>query len=241
MSINIEKVIDDIIGGMTLREAERIYQLDKDALKNKCLKYFMSNPKRLVEFQQALKNNKKTVNQIKIPDNTLRKICEDICDKKDTLRNIANNLSMDDETLREKINQFLIKPENKELLKRYIQYQNSIHPDYSHINFKALIIEMLRSESSQSQIAAEFEIPTRTLSREMEKLKDEEKYQKLYYACKGYSDKKMRRQKLTDFEKMLIEMILMEYDDEGSIIIEGGKNKTQLQYEKAKKKYRSGK
>lgn len=234
MSIDIEQIVDNIINGMSLREAGRIYQIDRDTLKSKCMEYFMSNPERLHEFQEALKNNKKTINRIEISDQTLKEICESICDRKDTLRNIASNLSIDEGTLREKINEFLCKSENKELLKRYMQYQNSIHPDYSHINFKALAVEMLRSGLSQSQLAAEYEIPIRTMSREMEKLKDEEKYQKLYYACKGYADKKMKKQKLTQFEKILIEMILMEYDDEGPILVENGKSKKQIQYEKAK-------
>lgn len=84
---------------------------------------------------------------------------------------------------------------------------------------------------SQSQIAAEYGIPARTVSRKIEGLKDSDS--ELYEICKEYSYRKMQRKPFTRFEEMLMESIIRQYEDE-SILGYDSKTKQQIQYEKAK-------
>ena len=183
-SINIEKVIDEIINGMSLREAGRIYQIDRESLKAKCMEFFKTNPEKLEAFEQAIRSNKVNSTAVSIPDETLKSICIDLCDKKDNIRAISTRMKVDEDTLKEKLFQFLSKPEHLALARKYIEYQATLHPDYSHINFKALIVEMIKNNMSQGQIAEEYGIPARTIGREIEKLKQEDGYEKLYDICK---------------------------------------------------------
>lgn len=233
-SLNIEQIIDEVINGTSLREAGKKYKIDRESLKNRCMEYFKTNPAKLQAFEQAVRNNKINSTEVTIPEETLRQVCLDICDKKECLRAIATRLKVDEETLRTKLFTFLSKEEHLVLARKYIAYQATLHPDYSYINFKALIIEMMKTNQSQSQIAEEYGIPARTLSREIEKLKQEEGYERLYDICKEYSYRKMKRKPFTEFEQLLMQTVIEEYSDEGSIIIEGGSNKKKMQYERAK-------
>lgn len=233
-SLNIEQIIDEVINGTSLREAGKKYKIDRESLKNRCMEYFKTNPAKLQAFEQAVRNNKINSTEVTIPEETLRQVCLDICDKKECLRAIAIRLKVDEETLKTKLFTFLSKEEHLVLARKYIAYQATLHPDYSYINFKALIIEMMKTNQSQSQIAEEYGIPARTLSREIEKLKQEEGYERLYDICKEYSYRKMKRKPFTEFEQLLMQTVIEEYSDEGSIIIEGGSNKKKMQYERAK-------
>ena len=138
-SINIEKIIDEIISGMSLREAGKKYQIDRESLKDKCMEYFKTNPEKLASFEQAIRNNKANSTAISIPDETLKSICIDLCDKKDNLRAIATRMKVDEDTLREKLFQFLSKPEHLVLARKYIAYQATLHPDYSYIKGPILV------------------------------------------------------------------------------------------------------
>ena len=233
-NLNIEKIIDEVINGTSLREAGRKYQIDRESLKNRCMEYFKTNPTKLQAFEQAIRDNKANSTQVTIPDEILKQVCLDVCYKKDNIRAIATRMKVDEDTLKEKIFQFLSKPEHLVLARKYIEYQAMLHPDYSYINFKALIVEMMKNNQSQSQIAEEYGIPARTLGREIEKLKQEEGYERLYDICKEYSYRKMKRKPFTEFERLLMQTVIEEYGDEGPIIVEGGSDKKKMQYEKAK-------
>ena len=233
-NLNIEKIIDEVINGTSLREGGRKYQIDRESLKNRCMEYFKTNPTKLQAFEQAIRDNKANSTQVTIPDEILKQVCLDVCDRKDNIRTIATRMKIDEDTLKEKIFQFLSKPEHLVLARKYIEYQAMLHPDYSYINFKALIVEMMKNNQSQSQIAEEYGIPARTLSREIEKLKQEEGYERLYDICKEYSYRKMKRKPFTEFERLLMQTVIEEYGDEGPIIVEGGSDKKKMQYEKAK-------
>ena len=234
-NLNIEKIIDEVINGTSLREAGRKYQIDRESLKNRCMEYFKTNPTKLQAFEQAIRDNKANSTQVIIPDEILKQVCLDVCYKKDNIRAIATRMKVDEDTLKEKIFQFLSKPENLVLARKYIAYQATLHPDYSHINFKALIVEMIKNNMSQGQIAEEYGIPARTIGREIEKLKQEDGYEKLYDICKEYSYRKMKRKPFTEFEQLLMQAVVEEYSDEGPILVDGGINKRKMQYEKAKK------
>ena len=229
--MNIKECINEIINGMSLREAEIKYGVDRKTLKEQCIKYFKTNPEREEEFKQTLYNNKKNSTEVKINLQVLQIVCRDLFNRNKTLREMAKELNVDEFTLKEKLQQFVL--ENKELLREYIEYQATIHPDYSYINFHTLIMDMLKKEVSQSQIAAEYGIPSRTISREIEKLKNDEKYSKLYEIAKHYSMVKMQRRPLTSLERVLIEAVLKDFEAE-PLFIENAIDKEEAKYIKAK-------
>ena len=44
--MNIKECINEIINGMSLREAEIKYGVDRKTLKEQCIKYFKTNPEK---------------------------------------------------------------------------------------------------------------------------------------------------------------------------------------------------
>lgn len=232
----LEEIINKIINGeMSLRKAEEITGIGRESLKNMCMQYLKTHPDKSDKFLAALKKNKKNSTGIVISKEVIKGISQRLCDREITIKEAAATINIDEETLKEKIFQFLNDPENVGLAKRYITYQATIHPDYSHINFKALIVQMMKDDVTQTQIAAEYGIPARTISREIEKLKNETEYELLYKICKEYSYRKMQKKPFSQFELLLLHKVIDEYDNGEPIIVEGGKDKRRLKYEEAKK------
>ena len=233
--INMDEIINKIISGMSLRQISKQYQIDRNSLKARCIEYFKNDPSELEAFERVIRNNKaNSWREEIVSQETLEEICLRLCEKRDNLRSIACRLNLTEETLSEKLFQFLSIPRNKELARKYIAYQATLHPDYSHINFKALIVEMIKNDMSQSQIAEQYGIPVRTIGREIEKLREDDEYKELYEICKEYSNRKMKRKPFSSFEQLLLSSVIEKYENEGPIIVEGGKSKRRLQYEKAK-------
>ena len=85
---------------------------------------------------------------------------------------------MDIQTFKENIVDHINSSNDDELKRKYIEYEAKRHPDYSHINFKALFIEMIAEEASQTDMAIKYGIPPRTISRELAKLENDEEYKK---------------------------------------------------------------
>ena len=83
-------------------------------------------------------------------------------------------------------------------------------------------------------IARRYGIPPRTVSRELEKLKDDEYYQPLYRIGKEHSERKMKRKPFTSLETYLIDNTLSGFD-EGDVIIDDSIPKAKLEYLKQKK------
>ena len=99
-----------------------------------------------------------------------------------------------------------------------MEYQKRIHPDYSFINFKALTIEMIQKDLTQTEIAKQYGIPARTVSREIEKLKKDETYLPLYKIAKEHSNRMMKRKRFEPFESYLAEEIISSYNEKEVIV-----------------------
>ena len=142
------------------------------------------------------------------------------------------------QTFKEKIVDYINSSADDELKREYIEYEARRHPDYSHINFKALIIEMIKDEASQTEMAARYGIPPRTISRELAKLENDEEYKTIYATAKELARRKMQKGQKEDslyqpLERILIQDMLENYD-EGEVIISNPKTEAQKKYEKAK-------
>lgn len=131
---------------------------------------------------------------------------------------------------------------NIKLKQRYIRYEANKSGNYSHINFKALFIEMIRHELSQTEISEMYNIPKRTVSRELAKLENNEKYEEIYFIAKELSSRqiykgnsKKKCEKLfSEFERRLIDTTLRSFGHQ-EVIIGDPKTEAQIRYEKAKK------
>lgn len=223
----------ELLGGMSLREIERTYGINRDKIIEQCRKEFPENSeerKRLEQVLQYNKNNSAT-KTIRVED--MKKICEEILYENKGIVEAAQQLGIHKQTFDEKLVNYINDYGDSDLKKRYIQYQARRHPDYSFINFKALVIEMIEKNISQSEIANEYGIPARTVSREIEKLNKDEDYQPLYNIAKEYSFRKMQRKPFTKFEQFLMNKVLYEYPEE-SVIIADSLSQEELQYRRFK-------
>ncbi len=166
-------------------------------------------------------------------ENNMENICYQILYGDLGIVDAAMKMGMHKQTFHEKLVEYINASNDIELKRRYIQYQEARNPDYSFINFKALFIEMVDEEVSQSELAKRYGIPARTVSRELEKLKGEEGYEILYTMAKVMSDRMMKRQEFSDYERFLMQANLDGFD-EGPVIVNNTMTKEEREYRRAK-------
>lgn len=149
-----------------------------------------------------------------------------------TANQAKEQYQIDRETIRRKINEFV--QEDSNFLREYVDYQNRKGYDYGKINFKGLIIYIIRNDLSQSEAARDLEIPSRTISRELEKLgeSEEPKDIKLYDIAKICAERKKKRIPLNEFEKALYIRLLDELFGDVPVIDIDMKSKTELEIER---------
>lgn len=175
--------------------------MDRDRLKQ-LLEDELQDEAEATSFKERLRYNHARGSAIEL-DSFMKDIVISIFKGEMTAKQVKQQYGIDKETIRRKINEFV--QTDKSFLREYIAYENKKGHDYEYINFIGLIAEMIKSDVSQSQIADEFGIPNRVISREIEKLgKSEEPEEvKLYDIAKICAEKKMKGIKLTRFEKAL--------------------------------------
>ncbi len=101
---------------------------------------------------------------------------------------------------------------------------------------------MIRYEASQTDMAEMYNIPKRTVSRELAKLEKDEEFKEIYFIAKELSkrqiykgnSKNTEESLFSEFEKRLIDYMLDSYVDQ-KIIIGNPKTEIEIRYEKAKK------
>ena len=170
----------------------------------------------------------------KVLDNgQLKKICKLILDGKLGIVDASIRLGIHKQTLHEKLIEFINTSNDIELKRKYIKYEEKRNPDYSFINFKALFIQMVKDDVGQSEMAREYCIPARTISRELDKIKEEEGYEVLYEMTKEVSKRKMCRQKFSNYESVLMCASIENYD-EGPVIVNNSISKEEREYKRAK-------
>lgn len=163
----------------------------------------------------------------------LKRLCELILDGKLGIVDASIRLGVHKQTFHEKLIEYINTSNDMELKRKYIKYEEERNPDYSFINFKALFIQMIKDDIGQSEIAREYGIPARTVSRELEKIKKEEEYEVLYEMTKELSKRKMYRQDFSSYERLLMCASIENYD-EGPVIINNSISKEEREYKRAK-------
>lgn len=183
--------------------------------------------------QARLVSNKES-SKVELPGEEIKRAFSRLVNGEKGLMDLATKLGVHYQTLKEKIIEFVNNSGDEEIKRRYVEYKQKSNPDYSFINFKALVIEMIQEDISQSEIARRYGIPPRTVSRELEKLKDDKHYEPLYKIGKEHSERKMKRKSFTSLEKYLIDNTLSGFD-EGDVIIDDSIPKAKQEYLRQKK------
>lgn len=236
MNIEINKfqqIFKEILEGKSLRSIEKEYGINRNSLMDRCKELFSDNQKEMNKFEKILQYNEKEQLSIEISNEKMKNIANQIFDREITLVEASGLLNVDISTFKEKMFDYIKNSDNIETIKKYIEYQSRINPDYSYIDFKALLIQMIKGDFSQSDMSTLYSIPVRTIGREIEKLKDDEHYKDLYDLCKENANRKMKKIEFTQFEKDLMNKVLEKYDEK-FVIVEPSKSKRQLEYERAK-------
>lgn len=127
-----------------------------------------------------------------------------------TVKEVEEQYHIDKETIRSKIN------------------------EYGQLNFKGIIIYMIKEGLSQSEVARKFNISHEVISKEVEKLRKSEdpKDIKLYEIAKAYAVKKMKKIPLTSSEILLYTSLLDEMFGEIPVIDISEKSKKDLEIER---------
>lgn len=229
----LKQIKQDIMDGkITLRSAASQYNIDRDKLKE-MIEGEMTEQSESECFRERMKLNR---GSSMIPlDERMEEMVISILKGEITAKEASRQYHIDKETIRRKIDEFVQK--DPRYLKLYFSYRNKSAIDYGNINFKGFIVYMLKHNMSQSEIAEEYGIPARTVSREVEKLgeSEEERDIKLYNIAKICADKKMKRQELSKYEVDLYTKVLDELFPDISVINFNDKTQTEIEIERLEK------
>ena len=244
MGDNFERMFLAVLNGKSVRECEKEYGIDRKTFAKKCKERFPEDSEQMRKLRKVLSHIRSNIQKKDVDEERLGRIVRNLLDGKINTLIDAKALylkpeeEMDSQTFKAKIVDLVNTSDDDELKREWIDYEARRHPDYAHINFKALIIEMIEHESSQTDIASKYGIPARTVSRELAKLEKDEEYIPVYDIAKELAQRKMLKTKseislFKPFERRLIKNTLKNYD-EGPVIISNPKTEAEKKYEKAK-------
>lgn len=227
-----QKIFKELLEGKSLRKLEEEYGINRESIVKKSRELFPEGSEEAQKFEMILEYNKKNNQTKNIDSEKMKVVAKKLFAGKISMKDAYTELNIDKLTFKEKLAEYVINSNDKELKKEYIEYETERKPDYSHINFKALLIEMIETNLSQVEIGQEYGIPARRIGREVEKLKEDKEYNDLYVLCKEHAKRKLRKEEFSIFEKEMITRLLGKYEDR-DIIIRDAKTKEELQYENA--------
>ncbi len=191
-----EKILKELLNGKSLRELQEKYHFDRKKFRDDIEKRFPKGSIQRENVENQLRENKINGSTIDIPEQQLKIATKEVLNEKILMEEAASKCRVHIQTFKEKMIKYVNESQDEDLKKLYIEYQKKRNPDYSFINFKALFAEMLENNYTQTEIAEKYEISARTVSRELEKLKDKEEYKPLYEMAKEFSNRKMRKKNL---------------------------------------------
>ena len=224
-----EKILKELLNGKSLRELQEKYHFDRKRFKERINREYPVGTPQREQIEKQLFENKKNSTTVNIPKEDLEKQTLKVIQGKALLEEAARDCGVYIQTFREKMLEYINGSNDDELKRKYVEYQSRINPDYSFINFKALFIEMLKSDMSQSEIAKVYGIPARTVSRELEKFKTSKEFEEIYKMAKESAERKVTRKPFTEYERILMDLILNKYK-EGPVIISDAISKEEREY-----------
>ncbi len=248
-ALKFEEMFKEVIEGKSIRECEKIYGINRNTFVEMCKQIFPEGSENMKKLERILVENKSRLQKKEIEEDKFESIVKDFLSGEIKTMTKAReqfiketNKTIDPLTFKERMVEYINASNNIKLKQRYISYEANKSGNYSHINFKALFIEMIRHESSQTEMAEMYNIPKRTVSRELAKLENNEKYKEIYFIAKELSSRqiykgnsKKKCEKLfSEFERGLIDITLRSFGHQ-EVIIGNPKTEAQIRYEKAKK------
>ena len=246
MMDEFEAMFNDVISGKSIRDCEKQYGINRNTFVTMCKQIFPEGSEQREKLERVLSYNKSELQKKAIDEKRLSTIIKGLLTGNIPTLNEAKSLylkkgeKIDLQTFKENIVEYINSSNDDELKREYIEYEARRHPDYSHINFKALFIEMISEEASQTDMATKYGIPPRTISRELAKLENDEEYKPIYEIAKELAKRKMQKANakydtslFEPLERILIQTTLENYD-EGEVIISNPKTEAEKKYEKAK-------
>lgn len=201
-------------GAVTLRQLSQETGITRDVLKKMILSTITTDEERK-KMEKILQENKASAT-IEMNSN-LKNILIKILKGEMTAREASIEYGIDRETLRRKAEE--LANSSPEYIQYYIRYK-SRRGDYSGINFRMLFVELIENNMTQTEIANKYDIPVRTVSRELEKLgrSQDPLDMKLYDIAKIYAEKNMKHAHLSGNETRLYSTILDEIKDESKFL-----------------------
>lgn len=196
-----EKILS---GEISLRQLSNQTGIDREVLRNMIVE--QCSKQELEQLEDVLKNNKANSTTVTLEGNVKEAVIR-ILKGEISARQASQDYNIDRETLSRKTEE--LANASPEYIKYYIKYKSK-RGDYSGINFRRLIIEMIEEGITQTEIASKYNIPVRTMSREIQKLEqsDDDRDLKLFDIAKIYAEKKIKHEKITVYEQHLYESII---------------------------------
>ena len=153
----------------------------------------------------------------KISQEEFEKIIREIIDGKKSESSVVKELKTEARTLNNKIQELSVI--NPELYAEFIEARPYKPKERKDINIRGLVIRILKTGYTVEQIAEEYQIGVRTISRKITQLKrsDNEEDRGLYELYRSVAEKKSRSKKLTPEEEYRISTLqeepIKEIDD----------------------------
>lgn len=164
------------------------------------------------EFKESYKVKREDSGKIIITD-SLKNILIDLLKGNITKKDVMNKTGIGDkQTIEIKIQEMVAS--NIELKELYEEYIAKKSKNFNGYNFRAEAIEMLQNDYSQSQMAEKIGINRRSFSTKIKKLEEENLGNQLGELLREHAERKMKRQELTNKEKIKVHCMLDEYMEE---------------------------
>lgn len=162
-------------GKITLKQAAEQEGINKDVLRKLITRQIGDNENKKKDFFERLHQNKGINTFVELDDNIMSYI-RLFLSGNITIKDASKECSINEETFNRKV--FSVLSENPALLEIYLR-NGANKRDYSQINTKLIIINMLKNDLSQTEMALQLGIPIRTLSGWVNKLPEDDELKKL--------------------------------------------------------------
>lgn len=235
--LSIDEALNKILTReLSVRQASKECGFSRDFIRAELNRRYADDSEKLDLIEKIMQENKSSSSTVEVDSKLLEEVFFKVMNNEMSIKEVQETLNnIDIETLKEKFSDFVLKMKDIETLKRYAEYTGNVgitKTDVTKINFRVVAIRMMRNNQSQVEMADSLGIAPRTLSREFEKLSEDEDT-RLYDLLKAYSFQKMQRHTLTEIEKAKLGYLLDKYEEDNKHLLKAPeKSKTEMIIEK---------
>ena len=144
-----DEILKKCLEGCSLRELSKKYNFDRNKFIERLKREYPEGSKERQSIEKQLVENKKNSTLKEVEKDKLAELTRDVIEGKILMRDAAAECGLFIQTFREKMEGYINSSNNVDLQKKYIEYRSKREGDYSWINFKALLIKMIKNNSSQ--------------------------------------------------------------------------------------------